>query len=290
METKMNKVMVVTDSTANIPAQLMSPLPIEILPLQVIWDHQIYRDGIDIQPKAFYERLAVDKVMPTTSQTTPEEFKSAYAALLEKGYDILSIHISSKLSGTLDSAVQAKRAFPGAHIELVDSFSTSMAMGFQVLSAARMASIGASLAECKAVASEATKHTGVYFAVNTLEFLHRGGRIGGAAAFLGTMLNLKPLLELREGRIEAVERVRTFSKTVDRLLDLVEARLDKENGPIRLSAIHANEEKKAQELLERAAKRFSTTVVTDAVITSVSPVLGTHTGPGALGLAFMSGM
>jgi DegV family protein with EDD domain len=268
----------------------MNGNPVKVLPLQVIWDHKVYKDGIDIQPREFYQRLAVDKVMPSTSQTTPEEFKAAYAELLEQGYDILSIHISGKLSGTLDSATQAKRAFPGANIELVDSLSTSMAMGFQVLSAARMASIGANLAECKTVAQQATRHTGVYFALNTLEFLHRGGRIGGAAAFMGTMLNLKPLLELRDGRIEAVERVRTFNKTVDRLLDLVEARLKNESGPVRLSAIHANDEEKAEQLLQRAINRFSTSVVTDAVITNVSPVLGTHTGPGALGLAFMSGM
>jgi DegV family protein with EDD domain len=289
-EEMMSKVMVVTDSTANIPAQLMNGNPIQVLPLQVIWDHKVYRDGVDIHPKEFYERLAVDKVMPSTSQTTPEEFKAAYASLINEGYDILSIHISSKLSGTMDSAIQAKRAFPGAKIELVDSLSTSMAMGFQVMSAARMANIGSDLQECKNVALEAQRHTGVYFALNTLEFLHRGGRIGGAAAFMGTMLNLKPLLELRDGRIEAVERVRTFNKTIDRLLDLVEAKLEKENGPVRIAAIHANEEDKAKELLDRAVKRFSTTVVTDAVISVVGPVLGTHTGPGALGLAFMGGM
>lgn len=286
----MNKVMVVTDSTSTIPAEMLSGNPIQVLPLQVIWDHKVFKDGIDIHPKEFYERLAVDKNMPSTSQTTPEEFKVAYERLLNDGFDILSIHISSKLSGTMDSAIQAKREFPGARIELVDSLSTSMALGFQVLSAARMAAIGASLSECTSVAVEATKHTGVYFALNTLEFLHRGGRIGGAAAFLGTMLNLKPLLELRDGRIEAVERVRTFNKTVDRLLDLVEAKLKNEKGPIRLAVIHANEAEKAEKLLHRASHRFSKTVVTDAVITPVSPVLGTHTGPGALGLAFMSGM
>jgi DegV family protein with EDD domain len=286
----MNKVMVVTDSTATIPAQLLNGHTVQVLPLQVIWDHKVLRDGVDIQPQEFYERLAKAKTMPSTSQATPEEFKVAYSSLLDQGYDILSIHISSRLSGTLESAIQAKKAFPGAKIELVDSLSTSMALGFQVLSAARMASIGAGLTEVKAVAEKALSHTGVYFALNTLEFPHRGGRIGGAAAFMGTMLNLKPLLELRDGRIEAVERVRTFNKTVDRLLDLVEARLDRDKGPIRLAAIHANDQEKADELLARAIKRFSNTVVTDAVTTSVSPVLGTHTGPGALGLAFMSGM
>ncbi len=286
----MNKVIVVTDSTATIPAQLLNGHQIQVLPLQVIWDHMVLKDGIDIQPKEFYERLAKAKTMPSTSQATPEEFKASYSTLLDQGFDILSIHISSKLSGTLESAIQAKKAFPGARIELVDSLSTSMALGFQVLSAARMASIGAGISEVKAVAEKALTHTGVFFALNTLEFLHRGGRIGGAAAFMGTMLNLKPLLELRDGRIEAVERVRTFNKTVDRLLDLVEARLNKDKGPIRLAAIHANDQEKADELLDRAIKRFSNTVVTDAVTTSVSPVLGTHTGPGALGLAFMSGM
>jgi len=286
----MAKVMIVTDSTSNIPEELMNGHQVKVLPLQVIWNGQILRDGVDIQPAEFYERLSVEKNMPSTSQATPEEFKQAYSELLDSGYDILSIHISSKLSGTLDSAIQAKREFKGANIELVDSLSTSMALGFQVMSAARMAKMGATLDECKAVAEKAIKHTGVYFAVNTLEFLHRGGRIGGAAAFMGQLLNLKPLLELRNGKIEAVEKVRTLSKTIDRLLDLVEARLDKEKGPVRLCAIHANAPAEAEELLARAVKRIPSTLVSDAVISTVSPVLGTHTGPGALGLAFMSGM
>lgn len=286
----MSKVMIVTDSTANIPAGLLNGMPVKSLPLQVIWNGNILKDGIDIQPSEFYQRLTTEKNMPSTSQATPEEFKQAYAELLDEGYDILSIHISSKLSGTLDSAIQAKRAFPNAKIELVDSLSTSMAMGFQVMSAARMAEIGATLAECKAVSLNAIKHTGVYFAVNTLEFLHRGGRIGGAAAFLGHVLNLKPLLELQDGKIEAVEKVRTLSKTIDRLLDLVEAKLDKEKGPVRLCAIHANTPADAEELLSRAVKRIPSHLVSDAVITTISPVLGTHTGPGALGLAYMSGM
>lgn len=286
----MNKVMIVTDSTANIPLELLNGHPIASAPLQVIWGNEVLRDGIDIKPNEFYERLAVDKVMPSTSQVTPEEFKSLYSKLIDEGYDILSMHISSKLSGTLDSAIQAKREYPEDRIQLVDSLSTSMAMGFQVLSAARMAASGATLAECKAVAEKAREATGVYFVLSTLEFLHRGGRIGGAQAFMGTMLNLKPILELRDGRIEAVERVRTLSKATDRLLDLVEARLAKETGPIRLCAIHANAPTEGNALLEKAIKRFPTSLVSDAVLSTISPVLGTHTGPGALGLAFMHSM
>ena len=286
----MNKVMIVTDSTANIPNELLNGYPVASVPLQVIWGNEILRDGIDIEARDFYERLSVDKVMPSTSQVTPEEFKNLYGRLIDEGYDILSVHISSQLSGTLDSAVQAKMHFPEERIALVDSFSTSMAMGFQVLSAAHMAATGATLSEVKAVAEKARQNTGVFFVVSTLEFLHRGGRIGGAQAFMGTMLNLKPLLELRDGRIEAAERVRTLSKATDRLLDLVEAKVANETGPIRLCAVHANAPNEGSALLEKAVERFPTSLVADAVLSTVSPVLGTHTGPGALGLAYMHSM
>lgn len=286
----MNKVMIVTDSTANIPLDLLNGYPIVSVSLQVIWGNEILRDGIDIEPGDFYKRLSVDKVLPSTSQVTPEEFKKMYGRLIDEGYDILSMHISGKLSGTLDSAIQAKNTFPNANIELFDTNSTSMAMGFQVLSAARMAKTGATLKECKAVAEQAVQKTGMYFVLSTLEFLHRGGRIGGAQAFMGTMLNLKPILELKDGRIEPVERVRTHSKAVDRLLDLVEARIANESGPIRLCAVHANAPDDGNALLEKAVKRFPNSLVTDTVLSTVSPVLGTHVGPGALGLAFMHSM
>jgi len=286
----MSKVMVVTDSTANLTPALLDGNPILVMPLQLIWGHRIYRDGIDISPKDFYVDLEKATIMPTTSQTTPEEFKRAYAELIEKGYDILSIHISSKLSGTLDSAIQAKRAFPNARIELVDSLSTSMAMGFQVMAAARLAANGGTLQECQAVAEKAKEQTGVYFAVNTLEYLRRGGRIGGAAAFLGTALKLKPLLELRDGQIEAVERVRTLSKTLHRLLDLVEAKVAQSEGPVRLCAIHGNSLDEANQLLDKAVNRFGSTLVAESLIADISPVIGTHAGPGALGLAWMVGM
>lgn len=286
----MSKVMIVTDSTANIPPNAIDGNPVQIIPLQLIWGDKIYRDGVDISPTEFYQKLKNAKVLPTTSQTTPEEFKQVYMQLLDEDYDILSIHLSAKLSGTLDSAIQAKKAFPGKQIELVDSESTSMAMGFQALAAARMAATGGSLHDCKVVAEKAKKQTGVYFALNTLEFLQRGGRIGGAAAFLGTVLNLKPLLELRDGEIEAVDKVRTFSKTLDRLLDLVSAKLENEPGPVRLCAIHGDSLNEANQLLARAIARFDSSLVTEALISDVSPVIGTHAGPGALGLAFMIGM
>ncbi len=286
----MSKVAVVTDSTAGIPNDRLKGLPVKIAPLQVIWDNQTFLDNVDITPAQFYERLKNSPTMPTTSQTTPAAFESIYQSLLDEGYDVLSIHISGKLSGTMDSAIQAKAALKTNRIEIVDSETTGMSLGFAALNIAKAAVQGASLAECKALAEQSRNHVGVYFLVSTLEFLHRGGRIGGAAAFLGTVLNLKPILTVSGGRIEAVERVRTMNKAIDRLLDLVEAEVTKRHTPIRLSALHANSPKEAEELLGRARQRFGVSEVEDAVVADVSPVLGTHTGPGALGFAYMAGL
>jgi len=285
----MSKVAIVTDSTAYIPKEVIGNNPISVLPLQCIFGEEIYRDGVDITPNEFYTRLKTTKVLPTTSQVTPAQFQETYSSLLNEGYDILSIHISSKLSGTIDSAIQARNLFPGARIDIVDSLSTGMGLGFMILTVGRAAAQGATLAECHSLTEQAIQHTGVLFLVDTLEFLHRGGRIGGAAAFLGTMLNMKPILELRNGRIEAVERVRTMGKAVDRLLTLAEHRIGKRT-PIRLATLHANSLENAQLLLERARERFQISDVSETVLTEVSPTIGTHTGPGALGLCFMAGM
>jgi DegV family protein with EDD domain len=285
----MSKVAVVTDSTANIPAELTEGFPIYSVPLQVIWGASTYRDGIDLQASEFYTKLQNTKVMPSTSQATPAVFTELYGKLIEEGYQIVSIHISGKLSGTLDSAEQAKREFPNEKIELVDSETTSMALGFNVLNVARAAAQGATLPECVDLANQARTKTGILFAVNTLEFLRRGGRIGGAAAFLGTALNLKPLLELRNGRIEAVERVRTMNKAIDRLLDLFEERIGG-NKPVRIASLHANAPAEALQLLERARQRFGEGDISASTYSEISPVLGTHTGPGCMGLAFLAGM
>ena len=283
----MSKVAVVTDSTAYIPSELSKGYPIHFVPLQVVWGGETFRDGIDIQPTDFYNRLKTAKVMPTTSQPSPAAFSDLYRNLLEDGYQIISIHISSKLSGTLDSATQARDNFPGERIELIDSESASMALGFQALTVARAAAQGATLQECRALAEKARQHMGLMFAVNTLEYLRRGGRIGGAAAFLGTALNLKPLLELRNGRIEAMDKVRTMNKAIDRLLDLFVERVEK-HRTIRIAALHANAPDAAQLLLERARERFQNGRVQEVVLTEVSAVVGAHTGPGVMGLAFSS--
>jgi DegV family protein with EDD domain len=282
----MSKVAVVTDSTAYIPADLIEQHNISVAPQVLIWGEKIYQDGVDITPTEFYERLKKTTVMPSTSQVTPHSFDVIFKDLTEKGFDILALLISEKLSGTIASAVQAREDYPETKIEIVDSYATAMALGFQVLQVARAAQQGATLDECKSLAEKARGHTGVVFAVDTLEFLHRGGRIGGGTRFLGTALNFKPILELKDGKVEGIERVRTRKKSLLRLLELTEERIAGRQ-PIRLATLHANAPDEARRLLESASGRFD---IIENVFSEVSPVVGTHAGPGTIGVAFMAGM
>jgi DegV family protein with EDD domain len=284
----MSKVALVTDSTAYLPSNLLKAHNITVVPQVLIWGDETFHDGVDILPDEFYRRLSTAKVMPTTSQVAIVTMKDTFEKLLAAGYDVLGVFISSKLSGTMQSAIQAKEMLSKAadKIAIVDSLSTAMAMGFHVLAAARAAESGAGLAECKKLAEEAQKHTGVYFVVDTLEFLRRGGRIGGAQALLGSALNIKPILMLEDGKIESVEKIRTRGKALDRLVEVV---VEKASGqtPVRLATLHANSEADAQSVLAVAAGKLNPV---EKFLTSVSPVIGTHAGPGTVGLAYMTGM
>ncbi len=279
----MSKVAVVTDSTGYIPQELIDQYNIPVAPLVVIWGEETLRDDIDIKPTEFYNRLKTAKVMPSTSQPPIPDFEKIFKSLHDEGYEILAILISNHLSGTIASAEQAKRNLPEVTIEIFDSQSTAMAMGFQVLAAARAATDGASLAECLAVTQKASDNSGILFAVDTLEFLHRGGRIGGASRYLGTALKLKPLLTLEEGKIEALERVRTKKKAQARLSDIVVERLAGKTN-IRLATLHANAAEDANALLDDTCERLE---VVEKIYSEVSPVIGTHVGPGTVGLAYI---
>jgi DegV family protein with EDD domain len=284
----MSKIAIVTDSTAYIPADLIQKYNLTVTPQVLIWGEETFRDGVDIQPDEFYARLKTTKVMPTTSQVTPITMKTTFEDLIGKGYDVLGIFLSAKLSGTIQSAVQAIEMMgtAGEKVTYVDSWSTAMAMGFQVLAVARAVADGADLNEAVALAEKAREHTGVYFAVDTLEFLHRGGRIGGAKRFFGTALNVKPVLAVQDGHIEAVEQIRTKKKALERVLELV---VEQTTGktPIHLAALHASAEEEAQTLLEKATKELD---AIESIMSTVSPVVGTHAGPGTVGLAYMAGM
>lgn len=280
-----NKVAIVSDSTSYLPQEWIQKYNIKIAPSVVIWDGEELRDWYDIKADQFFARLATSSTMPTTSQPTPAYFKSIYEELLADGYDILGVHISHKLSGTFSSAEQARQMFPGKNIENIDTLSASMGEGWPILMAAKAVQAGKSLAECRLVVEEACKHTGLLLTVETLEFLHRGGRIGGAQRLLGTALNFKPIMEVIDGRIEPVERVRTRKKSLTRLVELAVEKIG-DKQPVYIATLHANARDEAEQLMEMCSAALD---LKGSVITEVSPTVGTHTGPGTLGLVFMAG-
>ncbi|MBI5830579.1 MAG: DegV family protein, partial [Chloroflexi bacterium] len=227
----------------------------------------------------------VDKVNPKTSQASPGTFKEVFEKALQTADGVLTIVVSGKLSQTLNSALVAKSELAGAQIEVVDSEATAMALGFIALTCARAAADGASLADLKQLADSLVPRVGVAFVVDTLDYLHRGGRIGGAAKFIGNALSLKPVLHLKDGRVEPLERVRTKKKAVEFMIDHI-AKSVEGKGPLRLATLHANAEAEAKELLDSAAARIHPE---ETLLAEVSPVVGAHTGPGTVGLAWMTG-
>lgn len=282
----MTKVAIVTDSTVSMPQHLVEQYAIQVAPQVVIWNDETLLDGIDISAEEFYDRLQREDKMPTTSQTTIGKFKQIFEELAEQGQPIAVITVGEKLSGTYQSAVQAKAMLPDAEIEVHNSDTAAMALGFQVLAAARAADEGATLAQVIEAAQATKDHTGALLVVETLEFLHRGGRIGGAAHLLGTALNLKPILEIADGQVEAVERVRTKSKAVTRMIDLLAER-SQGKSPIRFGIHHAHAEDEALQLRDRLQDRFS---AEEMYVTILTPSVGVHTGPGTLGVTYSFGM
>ena len=284
----MPNIAVVTDSTTYMPAELLKKHNISVAPQVLIWGDQTYKDGVDIQSGEFFTRLKTAKVMPTTSQVAVISFQEIFQGLVDKGFEVLALLVSSKLSGTVQSAMQAKDLMGSARdkVNVVDSQSVAMALGFQALAVARSIEAGASLKEAIALAEKSHEYTGVFFAVDTLEFLHRGGRIGGAQRFIGSALNLKPILAIQDGKVEGIERIRTKSKAQDRVLELV---IEKVAGrsPVRLATLHANAAEEAKALLARAEQALKPV---ESILTEVSPTVGTHAGPGTVGLAFMAGL
>lgn len=283
----MSKVAVVTDSTAYLTDELVSEFGITVIPLVVIWGEETLKDNVDISSDEFYNRLPSASVMPSTSQPSIQAFADAFKALDAEGYDILTVVISSGLSGTLDSATQAKKMLPDANITLLDSRTSSLPLAFMVLAAARAAKQGASLEECTKIAETIRDHSQVFFAVDTLEFLHRGGRIGGASRFLGTALGLKPILYLKEGKVEALEKVRTSKKAQNRLLDIVGEGVEGKTPINFIGVVHAASEDVAQKILDQVKERFNPD---ELMLSELSPVIGTHIGPGAVGISYVAGV
>jgi DegV family protein with EDD domain len=280
------RVAVVTDSTAYIPDEALGGLDIPVIPLWLIWDEDRYRDGVDIDPGAFYRRLRERDTIPSTSQPSVGEFIEFYRRVAEEKETetIVGAYISSKISGTVASAEAAAAQVPELNITVIDSLSTSMGLGFVALAAARAAATGGSVEEIVAAADSVRERLTVLFAVDTLEYLHKGGRIGGAKRFLGTVLNIKPLLHLNNGCVEPLCQVRTKRRVIAEMLDTAEECL---NGkPMAEVAIIDVDNREERDMVAKEVReRFNVSTVYQ---TTVSPAIGTHAGPGTVGMGFYS--
>ncbi len=248
------------------------------MPQLVRMGDETLRDGVDILAVEFLRRLREGGPLPTTSQPPPAAFAEVYGRLAESSSGIVSVHISSRLSGTLNSAALAAREV-GLQVEMVDSLSASMGLGFLAVEAAERARRGEPLETIVEAARATIPRTGVYAALDTLEFLRRGGRVGSAAAVLGTLLSVKPLITLREGVVAPLDKPRTTARALQRLRELVE-----EEGPLeRLAILHAG----APELAERLRELLGERAPPDTLTVSVGPTIATHAGPGVVGVAFV---
>jgi len=272
----MEKVIIATDSSAYLPQEYADKYSIPIISLTLSWDGQSFRDGVDIKATEFYTRMLKSKTLPTTSQVTVQQFVDFFTPMLEAGQKVLYAGISEGISASYNSAILAKNELGNPKdLEIVETGLVSSALSFLVLSLARASEEGASLEELVEQVPVIQPKIGVYFTVDTLEYLHRGGRINTAARFMGTTLNLKPLLEIRGGKIEAVENVISRKKAITRMLELVKKRVG-DATPVRISPFHALCE---DECLAMEARAIELLHPVEVIRSEVSPVIGTHVGP-----------
>ncbi|MCP5095195.1 MAG: DegV family protein [Chloroflexi bacterium] len=276
----MPKIAILTDSTANLPADLVSQHGITVVPLKIQWGDDSLIDGVSITTAEFYARLATDPNIPTTSQPSMMDFLQAYEALTETHDAILVLLISSGISGTVASAIAAAAEFSKIPVEIVDTQTTSAGLALVIEAAIQGIENGGSLEEVTTIVKAVCAEVALYFVVDTLKYLHRGGRIGGASRYLGTMLSIKPILYFN-GTVEALTRVRGKKKAMQHLVQIVQEKVG--NEPIRVALIHvaaADTAVTLQSMLEQSLN------VDNAVIYELSPVIGTHVGPGAVGFAY----
>jgi DegV family protein with EDD domain len=273
---------IVTDSTAYLPETTIRGHDIQVVPLYVHFGEDAYREGVDLSNADFFAKLKDAAELPTTSQPSAGEFHEVFAPLVEAGHEILALTISTKLSGTWNSAKAAQAMLPGAAISVVDSLSTSVGLQLMVEAATQAVTDGASREEIVDQIEGIKARMNLLFVVDTLEYLAKGGRIGNARALLGTMLNVKPILYLQDGAIEPLEQVRSKRKAVARMLDLIEENVgtDGTNAKVGvMSALVPDEGHKVkQQLMDRLGCR-------EPFVSDLGPVIGTHTGPGVIGVA-----
>lgn len=274
---------IVTDSSADLPARLVQELGITVVPLYVRFGEEVYRDRVDITEDEFYRRLLHDPVHPSTVQPTPQDFAEVYQKLSKEADGIVSIHISSKLSGTCNSALRGKEMIEkGCPIEVVDSQMTTMGLGLLDVVAATAAMAGEGLDKVVALVKETIPKIHFLALFDTLKYLLLGGRIGKAKALVGTILNVKPLLTLKDGEVAPAGQVRTRSKGIDRLFEFVQNAANIQD----LAIMYNTTPDEAQNLIERLGSIFAKEKIR---LARIGPMLGVHTGPGALVVALRQG-
>lgn len=282
----MGKVNIITDSSAYLPKDIAEKYNVRVVPLSLHWDGESYYDNVDIHAEEFYTRLLTSKTIPTTSQVTIGQFVEVFEPLVKAGEDVLYLSVSYSISATYNSAIQAAEMLGNPpNLMIMDTRLVAMALSLLVIEAARAAEKGASLAEVKKVAQDALPRIGVFFTVDTLEYLHKGGRINSAKRLLGSAINLKPIMEIRDGKIELVESVISTKKATMRMLDLVEKGVAGRT-PVRLAPFHALAFERMLAMEASAIERFHPVEV---IRSEVSPAIGAHTGPGTLAMAYMVG-
>lgn len=279
----MVNVRIVTDSTADIPKSLQEQLNITVVPLKVHFGEETYEDGVNLHAEEFYEKLRNAEEIPTTSQPTPHQFETEYRRIAEESKDchIISIHLSSKLSGTFQSAyIAAQTIGDEISISVVDSKRASYAFGIFVVEIARLAQSGVTKEHCLKRLDELLHDTSVFFMVDTLEYLEKNGRIGKASAVLGSLLKIKPILSLSdEGEVFPFDKVRGKKKAIAKIIEEFKNRFGENDVHVGIS--HADVKDEAEQIMERMKENFN---VKDTVITDIGPVIGTHVGPGTLAI------
>ena len=273
------KLAIVTDSVSDISPKIAKELKITVVPLTVIFGTDQFLDGVELSNSEFFQKLETDPNHPSTSQPSPEAFVKTYEKLLKKGFEILSVHVSAKLSGTINSAEQAIKSLDTNKIKIVDTGTASMAQGLVAMSAARAAKNAKSLDELADMAETTAKKTNVYVAMDTMEFLKRGGRIGKARAMLGSILNIKPIITTDNGEIVPHSRARTIKKAISSMIN----DMGDKNQIVEVAVLHSTTPDLAKDVLTQIDAQ---NLNNPGTITEIGPVVGTHAGPGCLPIAY----
>jgi DegV family protein with EDD domain len=277
----MKRTVIVTDSSATVPADLARELDIRVVPILLTLDGYTARDGVDLTHEQVYGMLRDSRHPPTTSAPSVGDFLQAYVAAAQEASAIVSIHLSPKLSGTYNAAATASQLLDEIPIRVLDCNTVAIGQGFVVLEAARAAAAGADVEAIVARAEEVSARMNLLATIGTLEYLHRGGRIGGAAALLGSLLQIKPVLSVSNGYVDVFARPRTQSKAVQVMLERMASQVD--GHKVHAAVLHADLPQDAEELRQTIDHRFD---CAELYIAPLTPVMGVHTGPGVLGIVF----